>query len=301
MDRPLSRRTFLAGASVTATGSVLAACGGGTSSTTPSPAPTPTPTPAPAYTDADYINFILNLEYLEAEFYIRAAVGGGLSAGDSGNVSSKTTGGLPVPSLSVAQGLYLNELAQNELDHVRLLRSVLGSGAVAAPAIDLTNSFRAIAQAAGLGSTFNPFDSFSDFLLGAFLLEDLGVSAYRGALKLLNTTTYLASLSRIQATEAYHAASIRCQIVIYDAGRQNNSLTDNAVALQKLRANLGGAAESDLSPTTISNTDPKTSLVYERSTDQVLHVLYGTGNGAGVKGGAFFPGGFNGAITQTYS
>ena len=114
---------------------VVAGCGG---SSTPAPTPTPTPTPTPAPVilgDADYLNFALNLEYLEAEFYLRAATGSGLSATDTGNAT--TTVVVPsttmVPGLTTAQQNYIYEIAQNELDHVRFLRSALGSAAVSRP------------------------------------------------------------------------------------------------------------------------------------------------------------------------
>lgn len=44
------------------------------------------------YTDIDLLNFALNLEYLEAEFYSYAAYGYGLSAEDRGNGSASIGG-----------------------------------------------------------------------------------------------------------------------------------------------------------------------------------------------------------------
>lgn len=178
-----------------------AGCGGKSFSSTPT-----TPT-KPGLTDADYLNFALNLEYLEAEFYLRTATGEGLASADSGNSTSKTSGGSQVQGLTMLQSEYVYEIAQNELDHVRFLRGALSSSAVAAPAIDLTNSFNALAMAAGLGATFNPFANYDNLLIGAFIFEDVGVTAYHGAAKLLTSKTNLTAAAEIHAVEAYHAAS----------------------------------------------------------------------------------------------
>lgn len=292
IDGPFTRRGFLIGSSAAAAG-VLAGCGGSSSSTKTTAPTTPS---SPTLTDADYLNFALNLEYLEAEFYLRAATGSGLSEADTGNATSKTTGGTQVPGLTTIQSEYIYEIAQNELDHVRFLRSALASSAVAAPAIDLTNSFNALAMAAGLGSTFDPFSSYATFLIGAFIFEDVGVTAYHGAAKLLTSKTNLTAAAEIHAVEAYHAASIRAQIVL--AG---SSLITTANAVESVRASLGGGNETTLSATGIVAADPTTSIGFDRTTDQVLHIVYGTGNGAGVKSGVFFPSGLNGNISVTNS
>jgi hypothetical protein len=292
VEKSVSRRRFLVAAGATvATTTLIAGCGNDGSTTSGGGGGGTT-----TYVDADYLNFALNLEYLEAEFYLRAATGNGLSASDTGNSTSKTTGGSQVPGMSSLQTQYVNEIAQNELDHVRFLRSALASSAVTAPAIDLTNSFNALASAAGLGSSFNPFSGYGNFLIGAFIFEDVGVTAYHGAAKLLTSKTNLTAAAEIHAVEAYHAASIRSQIVV--AG---STAISTANAVESVRAQLGGGNETTLSATGITAANPTTSIGYERTPDQVLHIVYGTGGGAGVKSGTFFPSGLNGNISVTQS
>jgi hypothetical protein len=289
IQKGLSRRRFLVAAGATAaTATLIAGCGNDGSTNSGGGGKTS------AYSDADYLNFALNLEYLEAEFYLHAATGTGLSSSDTGNSTSKTTGGSQVPGLSSLQTRYINEIAQNELDHVRFLRNALGSSAVAAPAIDLTNSFNALASAAGLGSSFNPFSSYSNYLIGAFIFEDVGVTAYHGAAKLLTSKSNLTAAAEILAVEAYHAASIRVQIVA--AG---STAISTANAVEMVRSTLGGGNETTLSATGIVAADSTNSIAFDRTTDQVLHIVYGTGGGAGVKSGTFFPSGLNGNISVT--
>jgi hypothetical protein len=211
VDKALTRRSFMARSGAAAAAAVVAGCGG-SSTPTPTPTPTPTATPAPVtLTDVDYLNFALNLEYLEAEFYLRAATGAGLTAADTGNAT--TTVVVPattmVPNLTTAQQNYIYEIAQNELDHVRFLRSALSTSAVSRPNLDLMNSFNGAAAAASIGPTFNPFASYEAFLVGAFVFEDVGVTAYHGAAGLLTSKTNLAAAASILAVEAYHAGEIR--------------------------------------------------------------------------------------------
>jgi hypothetical protein len=331
IDKALTRRSFMAGSGAAAAVAVVAGCGGGTA--TPPVTPTPTPTPAPPVVlgDSDYLNFALNLEYLEAEFYLRAATGTGLAGADTGDAPTEVI--VPamtlVPGLTTAQQNYIYEIAQNELDHVRFLRSALGTAAVPRPQIDLMNSFNAAALAAGIGPAFNPFASYEAFLVGAFVFEDVGVTAYHGAAGLLSTTatgkTYLAAAASILAVEAYHAAEIRTLLIadsIATATKTSTMVTPNnmyvtyAQQISTLRASLGGGNETTLTPlppyaipfvptaytpaSTIVACDMN-SIAYARTTDQVLHIVYAAAPGAGVKGGGFFPNGMNGNISVTTS
>ncbi len=329
IDKAVSRRKFLAGSGAVAA-TAIAGCSSGSSGPAPTPFP-PTPTPG-EQTDADILNFALNLEYLEAQFYLYAATGSGLSAADTGNSSATVTvpASTMIPNLSTAQQNYIYEIAQNELDHVRFLRSALGSSAVSMPNIDLMNSFNAAAMAATIGPAFNPFASYEAFLVGAFVFEDVGVTAYHGAATFLSNPAYLTAAAEIMAVEAYHAAEIRTLLIADSVATAtktstqvtpNNTYVNYAILISKLRAALDGSTPNGnetppipLPPyaipfvptqytpaSAIVAADPTTSVAYARTFDEVLHIVYATPPGAGVKSGGFFPNGLNGSISVTNS
>ncbi|WP_263373250.1 ferritin-like domain-containing protein [Granulicella aggregans] len=296
VDKALSRRNFLVGSGTVAAAAVLVGCGDSTSTTTPV-----TP-PATTLTDADYLNFALNLEYLEAEFYLRAATGNGLSSTDAGSGAGTVTGGAQVQFATSAYANYANMIAQDELNHVRLLRAALGSSAVARPNIDLTAGFNAVASAAGIGSTFNAFADENSFLVGAFAFEDVGVTAYTGAAALLTSVANLSAAAGIQAVEAYHAGIIRTIIAgaASVSGASQTYLTA-ANQISVLRGTLGGGNETTLSINSIVAASSANAIAFARTTDEVLHIVYGAAPAAGVKSGAFFPNGLNGNISVTAS
>jgi hypothetical protein len=262
-----------------------------------------------AVTDTDILNFALNLEYLEAQFYTLATTGMtidqlsppvGISSADggAGSVAGGTVTVKPnplVPFVTPILQAYAMETALEERNHVTFLRTALGASGVAMPNIDLLNSFNALAVAAGLGSSFDPFSSETNFLLGAFIFEDVGVTAYHGAAGLISTPAYLDAAAGILAVEAYHAGSIRTRIFAAGTGAQTA-----ASAIAATRAKLDGTGNDDIGigvtasgAATIVDADSN-AIAFSRTTSQVLSVVYG-GGAAGV-GGAFFPNGLNGNI-----
>ena len=65
------------------------------------------------------------------------------------------------------------------------LRELLGDLALPCPLIDIGPAFAAAADAAAgapLEPPFSPYTDDASFLIGGFIFEDVGVSAYRGAL-----------------------------------------------------------------------------------------------------------------------
>jgi len=97
--------------------------------------------------DGDVLNFALNLEYLEAAFYL-AAVG-------RVNELRKIGGGADIilpASLDQDRGMQFKDgnvqalardIAEDELAHVKFLHAALGKAAAPRPVIDLNGAFRA--------------------------------------------------------------------------------------------------------------------------------------------------------------
>ncbi|MDQ3413385.1 MAG: ferritin-like domain-containing protein [Verrucomicrobiota bacterium] len=251
--------------------------------------------------DADVLQFALNLEYLEAEYYLYATTGQGLPPEDiTGTGTLGMTVVKPNPIVPFTTQLFAdfaNELADDEQNHVEFLRKTLNSlgvTPVARPPLDLLNSFNTLAQVAGIGDSFDPFESEVNFLIGAFIFEDVGVTAYRGGAKVIRSNPLLFAAAGILGTEAYHAAGDRAYLL----GLDDQAVVDIVQRISNVRDSLDGAKDNDqgLMKNDMGNIAPtdENSLVFARNTRQVLNILYGA---VGASSGLFFPEGLNGAIS----
>jgi len=265
------------------------------------------PAAAQTVTDADVLNFALNLEYLEANFYSYAVFGTpiDLALTTGTGTFGTATGGRAVTFSDPIVAQYAKEIANDEIAHVKFLRAALTSAAVAQPRIDVgidpNGAFSSAARAAGLiGPTsaasptfFDPYANDINFLLGAFIFEDVGVTAYKGASPLITNKTYLEAAAGILAVEAYHASIVRT--VLYAKGVDTRAA---ATKISDARDSLDGSTDLDqgLGDATNSNIVPLDSngIAYSRTTGQVLNIVYLTK--AAVSAGGFFPSGLNGSI-----
>jgi hypothetical protein len=252
-----------------------------------------------AISDAAVLNFALNLEYLEAEFYLRATTGKGLEDKQIDGVGTVggVTGGRQVMFHDHALKMNAMEIAHDERAHVDFLRGALGDAKVARPAIDLDEAFTAAAKAAGLIKDHEKFDAFANednFLLAAFVFEDVGVTAYKGAAPLISNKTFLDAAAGILAVEAYHAGLIRATL-------QARGAEDATVAISDARDSLDGDTDLDqgLLLDDKSNFVPadENAIAFGRTTGQVLNIVYL--NPAKVTSGGFFPDGVNGDINSS--
>ena len=89
---------------------------------------------------------------------------------------------LPYGSLQLAK-----ELKEDEVAHVAFLRAALGDAAGPCPKMDISPELFNDAAQAVLGTDeppsppFNPYANDLFFLHGSFIFEDVGVTAYNGA------------------------------------------------------------------------------------------------------------------------
>lgn len=308
------RRAFLrSGSSVAlaaAGATMLSGCFGddnGSNPPPPPPPPTSTPPPPPpsgAITDGDILNFALNLEYLEAQFYYFAAFGISLPQNLLGGTGTRgdATGGRKVTFTDSRIELEAREIANDERAHVEFLRQAIGATAVAQPALDISaaGAFSDAARAAGLitaGQTFDPYASDENFLLGAYIFEDVGVTAYKGASPLITSKVFLEAAAGILAAEAYHAGLIRAEL--YTKGIQTPALITATERISDARDSLDDPSDKDqgIAPrgnqSNIVPTDAN-GLVYSRSAADVLNIVFLTA--AAATQGGFFPAGVNGTI-----
>ncbi len=228
-------------------------------------------------TDVDIINFALNLEYLEAEFYTVATSGltidqMGIGVTGSGTAGA-TTGGAKVNfgTNSVNTGAIANQIAADERAHVQFIRTALtsvGATPVARPAINL--------NALGIG-----FGGVTDFLQLARAFEDVGVTAYAGAAPLLQSKVLVGYAARIAQAEAAHAANIRLQVAI---------LGIPTVALDGVDI-LPPPSGTKYFPVDAN------SLTATRTVGQVLFIVYG--GKANATSGGFYPNGVNGTLNSS--
>lgn len=125
--------------------------------------------------DAGVLNYAYALEQLEAAFYTQA-------------VST------PYSGISTLEMSYLTDIRNHEVAHREFFKAALGSGAIQG----LTPDFSSI-----------NFSDRTSVLGTAKAFEDLGVTAYNGAGKLLVSAAYLTLAGKIVSVEARHAATIR--------------------------------------------------------------------------------------------
>ncbi|MCZ2402242.1 ferritin-like domain-containing protein [Paenarthrobacter sp. Z7-10] len=254
--------------------------------------------------DSAILNFALNLEYLEAEFYLRAVTGHGLPD----NMTTGTgwrgpvVGGRAVKFQTPLIRKYAQEIAADEKSHVAFLRSALGKAAVSRPRISLDASFTAAARAAGLVGKHEMFDVYANevnFLFGAFIFEDVGVTAYKGAAPLISNKTYLEAAAGLLAVEAYHAGIIRT--TLYALGVAAPSVYPTAQKISDARDSLDGRTDLDqgIGTSAMANLVPTDAngLAFSRSAGQVLNIVYL--NEERVHSGGFFPHGVNGPINTS--
>jgi len=252
---------------------------------------------AESSTDIDIVNFQLNLEYLEADYYLRGSMGVTADQVFGSSQGAPVKGGARVRFSSPVREGMIRNIAGNEVAHVRFAQQITGSRAIRRPPIDFEAGFAAVAAAAGLRD-FNPFASEMDFFLGGMLFEDVGISVLKGSARKLRSLSLRESAAGLLGSEGYHMGAVRS--VLYKMGEPARS---RAAAISNLRDRLDGPQDLDQPPVKVgemSNIAPanENGIAFGRTPQHALNIVYGK-PGPGIMAGGFFPEGFNGRIRST--
>lgn len=138
--------------------------------------------------DIGILNYAYALEQLEAAFYTQVAL-------------------TPYANISARELALLSDIRDHEIAHREFFKKALGADAIPGLEVD----FSAV-----------DFNDRTSVLTTAKTFEDLGVSAYNGAGKLITTPDYLVLAGKIVSVEARHAGYIRDLL-------ENGSFADNTV------------------------------------------------------------------------
>ncbi len=293
--RALNRRRFL---SSIAAASAIAAAGGvltGTKAEAQAAA-------APSV--ADVLNFALNFEFLEAEFYSYGSSGMSLAAAvaASAALSTPTIANPPTitasnvtnpPSVMLTgnQQAVAAALFQDEAHHITTLQqaiTTLGGTPITEPMIDFS-----------AGGTMPTVNTPTLFFAAARQFTALGNSAYTGAAAdLVSNPSILTVASQILGAEAQHLGVVNYLCVTLGITTPS---PDKMIDGQDVPPSTTASIFTITSPSLSSGP----ALGISRTPQQVLGVAYGVSTPTtitpptGTTHGGFFPDGVNGTIVST--
>ncbi|KAI6695744.1 hypothetical protein NL676_023454 [Syzygium grande] len=271
--------------------------------------------PIPA-TDAELIHVAMNLEFLEAEFFLYGALGKGLDS-----IAPYLALGGPPPTGGQRANLdplvqrIIEEFGYEEVGHLRAIYTTVGG--IQRPLIDISaHKFAMIVDEALGHKLWPPFDPYLDtvnYLLASYLIPYVGLTGYVGTIPNLSKFTTKALVAGLLGVEAGQDAVIRT--LLYERALEKVVPYDITVAeftnsFSILRNELGMCGIKDegiivppalgaeqRTETNVLSAN-RSSLSYPRTPQEVLRVVYGTGD-EHIPGG-FFPDGANGEIARRF-
>ncbi|MCA2146164.1 ferritin-like domain-containing protein [Citrobacter portucalensis] len=266
--------------------------------------------------DKDRIQVALNLEFLEAEFFLNGALGKGLDAIDPGLAAGgPPPAGAKKANLDPLTNQIIEEFGYQEVGHLRAIVKTIGG--FPRPLLNLsTENFANIFnEAVGfkLSPPFDPYFNTLNYLLACYVIPYVGLVGYVGTIPNLVNYTSRELVAGLLGVESGQDAVIRT--LLYEKANEkvqpyNLTVADFSSRISQLRNQLGMCGIKDeglIVPPTLG-AEGKTesnilsadadSLSYERTPQEVLRIVYGTGDEH--KPGGFFPNGGNGRIAKEY-
>nr|P0DO51.1 RecName: Full=Ferritin-like catalase Nec2; AltName: Full=Nectar protein 2; Short=NmNec2; Flags: Precursor [Nesocodon mauritianus]UIE54577.1 Nec2 [Nesocodon mauritianus] len=266
--------------------------------------------------DIDMMQFPINLEFLEAEFFLWGALGHGLDV-----VAPQLAMGGPPPygaqkaNLDPLTQNIITEFAYQEVGHLRALERTVGG--FPRPLLNLSASnFANLIEAAfgyHLVPPFNPYRDGLSYMLASYAVPYMGLVGYVGTNPNLKGHQTKRLLAGLLGVESGQDAVIR--MYLYErqghvVAPYRHTVAEFTARISELRNRLAmcgvkdegvivprqlGAENQTMSNVLSANYD---SISYRRTPGEILRVVYSTGNES-VPGG-FYPNGGNGRIARRF-
>ncbi|KAL0393337.1 UNVERIFIED_CONTAM: Desiccation-related protein PCC13-62 [Sesamum radiatum] len=266
--------------------------------------------------DVDLLEFPLNLEYLEAEFFSYGAFGGGLEA----SAPNLTMGGPPSVGgrkacLTPLIRDIIAQFALQEFGHLRAIQKTVKGFPRPLMDISVASFATLINNAFGqpLAPPFDPYANDINYLIASYIIPYVGLTGYVGANPNLQSPTAKRVIAGLLGVEAGQDAVLRA--LLYERAFVKvwpypYTVAEFTYRISNLRNQLGKdglkdeglvvvpqvGAEGRASGNVLSA--DQDSLSYGRTPEEILRIVYGTGT-ENVAGG-FFPSGANGRIAGSY-
>ncbi|CAL5097007.1 unnamed protein product [Urochloa decumbens] len=268
--------------------------------------------------DMEQLQFLLNAKFVEAEWFLHAALGRGVDYLDRNlSAGGPRPSGARKASLDFRTTEVAAELGYQEVGHIRAIRQAVGG--FPRPAIDLgADRFAVImddAMGVRLDPPFDPYNSTVNFLLASYIFPHVTAAATMSISSSLMGFVSKRLQSNILAVEAGQDAVIR--LLLYQHADeavppyQGHTVADFTRRISEWRNRMSGCGAKDegvkvldrqqgAERRTISNIlgAGEDSLGFQRTPAEVLRILYGSRNEQ-IPGG-FLPRGANGTIARGF-
>ncbi|KAK3407400.1 hypothetical protein EUGRSUZ_K03461 [Eucalyptus grandis] len=266
--------------------------------------------------DVDRVQFAMNLEFLEAEFFLRGSLGQGLDS-----IAPYLAQGGPPPvggakaDLDPITRRIIEEFGYQEVGHLRAIYTRVGG--IRRPLLNLSaqNFETLFDRAVGrqLQPPFNPYGNTVNYLLASYVIPYVGLVGYVGTIPFLESYNSKSLVASLLGVESGQDAVLRT--LLYERADEkvepyNMTVAEFTGHLSRLRNELamcGLKDEGIMVPKELGAENRTTSNVlsadvysvsYSRTPPEILRIIYNSGSE--YKPGGFYPEGGNGRIAQSF-
>ncbi|KAI7746135.1 hypothetical protein M8C21_032417 [Ambrosia artemisiifolia] len=274
-------------------------------------------------TDMDLLEFPLNLEYFEAEYFLFGSLGKGLDTIEPGLAAKGPPPiGAKQANLSLLIKDVITQFAYQEIGHLRAIKKLVQG--FPRPLLNLSaKSFGTVMDAAvgnPLSPPFDPYANDLNYLISCYVIPYVGLTGYVGANPKLESPDsrkllygYDKLVAGLLGVESGQDAVIRSllyeraneKVVPYDItvgeftqkiSQLRNKLGNDGLKDEGLKVPIELGAEKNTQGNVLAGDED--SVAYGRTPQEILRIVYGTGDEKAP--GGFYPQGGDGAIAKGY-